>query len=60
MRGFCFTCERERTREFVCRTCGERECALCCDAQGGLCGACSYEVEAALSLHEVLTAARGA
>lgn len=60
MRGFCFTCERERTREFVCRACGERECAICGDVKGGLCGACSYEVEAARSLHQVLTAARGA
>jgi len=60
MRGFCFTCERERTREFVCRACGERECAICGDAAAGLCAACSYELEAARSLHEVLTAARGA
>ena len=60
MRRFCFTCERERAREFVCRACGERECAICCDAASGLCGSCSYEVEAALSLHEVLTAGRSA
>ena len=60
MRGFCFTCETRRTREFVCRACGERECALCCDAAAGLCAACGYEIDAARSLHEVLTAARGA
>jgi hypothetical protein len=53
-RPFCFTCESRRTREFVCRACGERECALCCDAAGGLCAACSYETEAARSLHELL------
>jgi len=60
MRGFCFTCESRRTLEFVCRACGERECALCHDATAGLCGACAYEVEAAKSLREVLTAARRA
>jgi hypothetical protein len=60
MRRFCFTCERERTREFVCRACGERECAICSDTGGGLCAACAYEVEAARSLREVLTAARRA
>jgi hypothetical protein len=60
MRRFCFTCERERTREFLCRACGERECAICCDAASSLCAACSYEVEAARSLHEVLTAGRSA
>jgi hypothetical protein len=53
-RRFCFTCEREPVLEFVCRACGDRECAICCDAAGALCGSCSYEVEAALSLHEVL------
>jgi len=60
MRGFCFTCEQRRTREYVCRACGERECTLCGDAQSGLCAACSYEVASALSLQEVLTAARRA
>jgi hypothetical protein len=54
MRRFCFTCERERPIEFVCRACGDRECAICCDANSGLCGSCSYEVEAELSLHDVL------
>ena len=54
MRRFCFTCEREQTREFECRACGELECADCGDAVGGLCDACSYEVEAARSLREVL------
>ena len=54
MRRFCFTCERERPLEFVCRACGDRECAICCDPHSGLCGSCAYEVEAELSLHEVL------
>ncbi len=58
MRRFCFTCEREQTREFECRACGERECAICCDAASGLCAACAYEVEAARSLREVLAARR--
>jgi hypothetical protein len=49
-------CERERTREFACRACGERECAVCCDGDSGLCAACSYEIEAARSLHELLAA----
>jgi hypothetical protein len=57
-RPFCFTCESPRTREFVCRACGERECALCCDAASRLCAACTYEVEAARSLHELLAVAR--
>jgi hypothetical protein len=47
---FCFTCERERTREFECRACGERECAVCVDAEVGLCEACSFETQSAATL----------
>lgn len=57
MPGFCFTCERERTREFVCRACGERECALCVDDTPRLCGACAYELQSTRSLRAVIAAA---
>jgi hypothetical protein len=50
MPPFCFTCERERTREFACRACGDRECALCVDANAGLCEACSFELQSAATL----------
>lgn len=57
MRRFCFSCERERAREFRCRACGDWECAVCVDASGGLCGACAYEVQSARSLRAVILAA---
>jgi len=46
--------DQDKAVVFVCRACGDRECAICCDANSGLCGSCSYEVEAELSLHDVL------
>jgi hypothetical protein len=55
-RRFCFTCERPRALEFVCRACGERECAICCDFKDRLCAACAYEIEAARSLRALLGA----
>jgi hypothetical protein len=54
MPRFCFTCERERAREFVCRACGERECAVCIDPEPGLCDACAYEVQSTRSLDAVI------
>lgn len=56
MRGFCFTCERERSREFTCRACGERECAVCVDANAELCEACGFELQSAATLQRFFAA----
>jgi hypothetical protein len=56
MPPFCFTCERERTREFTCRACGERECAECVDANERLCEACSFELQSAATLQRFFAA----
>jgi hypothetical protein len=57
MPPFCFTCERERTREFTCRACGERECAVCVDANDRLCEACSFELQSAATLQSFFAVA---
>jgi len=57
MHAFCFTCERQRVREFVCHACGALECADCVD--GMLCAECAFEVESWVELHAVVDAAPG-
>jgi hypothetical protein len=57
MPPFCFTCERERSREFTCRVCGERECAVCVDAGKRLCEACSFETQSAETLRRFFAVA---
>ena len=56
MPPFCFSCERERSREFICRACGERECASCADAEQKLCEACSFEAQSAATLRRFFQA----
>jgi hypothetical protein len=53
MPRFCFVCEREPAREFVCRGCGAHECADC-EPDGRFCSECAFEQESWAELTAVI------